>query len=499
MDLVKCDGDCTKGCMKIIIAGGGLAGTLTAKCLLKDFKDFNITLIEDPKYKGKGGVQGESLSSTFVGLLQHYLGEENTTEWLKYSDATIKLGMKYVGWGEDDIYIPQQILPNCSIPFEFVLGSNEIYDYDLNSIYGDCFPAKIFMENGYLPEIDYNSLKEKNINDWSAHLDTSKLTEYISNTLENEERFNYVSSSIDEVIVEDNVVKNILAGGESIDGDLYIDATGISRVLIKNLNPEIEYYNDIFLNDNAVYGKVKFDKIENYTSAITASSGWIWEIPLHSKTSVGYVYSSKFISKEDAIDELKSKYPEITDIKTLKYTPHLVKTPWISNVVCIGISQGFIDPLEGSVLLQTKKHILKLIDILGNGRPLGYIQREMFNKFSSDVLRDFTSYIELHYRGCLKEDTEYWKRVINIPHISDGLSNFINYKEKKIEFRDIDWEKWLLFSIGTKILKPYEFKENHHENSLTEIRSSLSEKFQKEVSKSKLNEEIYKEMYRMEK
>ena len=85
----------------LVIVGGGIAGSLLARSILNTCKHWKVTLIEDPKFKGGGGIQGESVTSTMVQLLREQLGEENTRDWMQYSDATLRVGGKLSGWGKN--------------------------------------------------------------------------------------------------------------------------------------------------------------------------------------------------------------------------------------------------------------------------------------------------------------------------------------------------------------------------------------------------------------
>jgi tryptophan halogenase len=187
---------------------------------------------------------------------------------------------------------------------------------------------------------------------------------------------------------------------------------------------------------------------------VTATNGWMWEIPLTTKTSVGYIYSNKFITKEEAIKELMKEYPEVPykDIKAISFDPFILDKPWVDNLISIGLGQSFIDPLQSSILLQTRTHLTSLIEALKSPNPLGYVQIDKFNRMCTDHRDAFLAFIELHYRGCIRRDTKYWRYVTSIPHISKGASDFINYGNTYINNRPLDWEKWHILAAGLELI-----------------------------------------------
>lgn len=425
----------------IVIIGGGLVGSLLALKILKETKH-RVTMIEDPTHIGKGGIGGESLTPSFIHLVLGVV--PSITECLAYSDAFLKWGNVLKNWGEEDIYIPQFVYKDTPYNHNISKYLEENTSSSLEDIYANCTPAVEYMRSN-------NLSVNGGLEDWSVNLDSGKLTEYLQPLLEGNINFRHIKG-VAQPEVLNNTILNIKVNGEEVTGYLYIDNTGVSRKLISKLD-NLEYLDlkGSFINNSAVYGSID-PTHKPYVTSRTATSGWVWEIPLESKTSVGYVYCSEFIKKSKALQELKTLYPNVRDTVSIKYTPTRLTTPWVSNVITIGSGVGIVDPLEANILLHSKLHIEEIMKFLKLNAPVSYIHSEKFNTACNDAWEGMSSFLELHYRGCLRQDTKYWNHVTNIPKMSRGLKGFINYNTCKSGYRNFDWEKWAILALGLKVL-----------------------------------------------
>jgi len=442
----------------VVIVGGGLAATLAARMLLNNCPQWDVIIVEDPKYAGKGGIQGESVTPGFLDLVQSEFGYENTLEWLKYSDYAFRVGGLLKGWANRDIFMYQYMNRAHTLPLQEWAKSQRIRESNyptLDRVYSECAPAVHMMLEGYTPVIDVQSPMGRSEHDWAANLDASKLGGYLLHNLLSLDtnRFRYIADKVCSVKKDGDNIKALVLHEEEVVGDLFVDATGLGRLLIKEVNREIEDESYRFPNNRVVLGSIdrKGDKARNHISSTTASNGWIWDIPLGSKDTVGYMYSDMFMDPKDSIKELQELYPTVQQIRELKLTPSSVKVPWVGNVVAIGVAQGFVDPLEGAVLLQTKTHLVALTTALSLG-DYNYIQVDSFNRACTDHRNAILAFVEMHYRGCQREDTEYWRYVRSIPHISKGLSDFISYDTPEINGRYFDWEKWTIFAASQGLI-----------------------------------------------
>ena len=427
----------------LVIVGGGLAGSLLALIVAKK-TSCNVTMIESSQFIGKGGIGGESLTPSIVGMLSEVL--PNIKDWLTYSDAYLKWGSKLVGWGPEDIYIPQYVGKDCRYNHNIPLFLSEHPDASLSDIYKHCTPAVAYMRKGIL---NVSESEE----DWSVNLDSGKLTEYIIKELGRLSSFKRLTVEKYTPIIKDGKVHKIAIdpGGE-VKGDLYVDATGPSRGLISCMEGlELKDVSDVFINNAVVHGYIK-PLTDNHITSYTGAAGWQWCIPLSGRASVGYVFNSSFISKEEAADELSYAFPGVRDLSHMQFKPTRLRNPWIANVVTIGSGQGIVDPLQANILLHTKIHINSILDFLNSGAGVSSIQAYKFNIACNDAWEGMASFLELHYRGCSRRDTKYWRHVTSLPVSGSPLRGFLGYNTKEYNNRGFDWEKWSILAKGLRVL-----------------------------------------------
>jgi|SaaInlStandDraft_4_1057021.scaffolds.fasta_scaffold16492_2 tryptophan halogenase len=428
----------------IVIVGGGLSGSLLAAKVLKDTGSA-VTLVESSEHRGGGGIGGESLTPSFVHLVSEVL--PSTLEWLEYSDAHLKWGNKLIGWGEEDVYVPQFV------------GGSSTYNHNirnflvdnpsagLGDIYEQCTPSVSYMKEGNM-SVDFSKTE-----DWAVNLDSGKLTEYVLKHLGGLERYSHVITEEYSPVLNGNKIEGLEVATGLIQGQLYIDATGPSRGLISHLKGlKIRNYKDVFSNDKVIYGYIA-PTFNNFVSSYTGEGGWHWEIPLASKSSVGYVFNSKFVNTKEAFKELKARFPSLEEVTEVSIPCNRLENPWLSNVVTIGSGQGIIDPLEANILLHTKAHINNIVDFIKLGAPVSFIHANKFNTLSNQAWEGMASFLELHYRGCNRQDTEYWRSTTGNPHVYPALSNFILYNHYEYKGRYFDWEKWAIVALGLKVVK----------------------------------------------
>jgi tryptophan halogenase len=172
-------------------------------------------------------------------------------------------------------------------------------------------------------------------------------------------------------------------------------------------------------------------EIQGYTNCTAISNGWCWNIPLFSRLGAGYVYSDKHITPEDAKEEFKQylmsnkmtiprsrEDVEKLEFKDIKMKVGIHERTFVKNVVAIGLSAGFIEPLESNGLFTVHEFLFKLIDILQRG-SISQFDRDMYNVSVKDLFDRFAKFVALHYALSHREDSEYWKE-INDKVFKDG-------------------------------------------------------------------------------
>jgi len=417
---------------KIIIVGGGSAGWMTASTLIKTFPDKDITVIESPKYPTIG--VGESTLGRIKNWIE-YLGIDEKS-FMKATDASFKLSIKFT-----DFYTKGE-------SFHYPFGTPHIEGNraGLNdwwfkkffkpdtpySDYADClFPNMSLVNqnkfsNKAIPEINFNPKQ-----DAAYHFDAIKFGQYLKNEYCLPKGVKYIQEDIQEIKQNEN-------GIESLNGkysaDLFIDCSGFKGLLInETLKEPFESYADILINDSAWAIQIPYQDKEKelvaYTNCTAIENGWVWRAPLWSRIGTGYVYSSKFVTDENALKEFKKhlNIPEgnFRNIKIPKVGIH--KRIWVKNVVAIGLSAGFIEPLESNGLFAVHEFVMKLIRNIQRDNVSQW-DRDNFNFSCKKSFREFAEFVALHYALSHRDDTEYWKHMLN----KEWCENLINLKPPSI-------------------------------------------------------------------
>jgi tryptophan halogenase len=227
-----------------------------------------------------------------------------------------------------------------------------------------------------------------------------------------------------------------------LSADLFVDCTGFKSLLLEGVMKEpFISFEDKLLSDKAVAIRIPYKdrelEMETATNATTLSSGWSWNIPLWNRIGTGYVYSSKFLSPEDAEKELREYLINDRDVphdrEEIEAIPAwhidikagIHERSWVNNVVAIGLANGFIEPLESTGLMLTHEALSVLVDSLEHrDARINMIDVEIFNARVRTKMNDFSGFISSHYAFCERDDTPYWK------YVTEELTYTEQWKEK---------------------------------------------------------------------
>ena len=352
--------------MKICIIGGGTAGWWCAAYMQK-FLDAEITLIESDEIPTSG--VGESTLPQ-IGVFFEELGIPEE-EWMNGCNAVHKYGNIKYGWDGDD-----------KDPFLMTFWQDDPKGR-FDRWYQDYKSGKKD-KNSHIELYDKNAWRSV-----AYHLDANLANNVVKDYCKD---VNHIIDTLTE-----------LPEGY----DLYVDATGFARKFVKD---KTEVIWDHHLVDRAWVRPVELEKeINSYTKTIAKPEGWQFIIDLQNRTGTGYIYSSKFVSDEDALTQFKSwtshrkPYNNIQP-RLIKWRPNVLKNPWKDNVVTIGLGQGFVDPLEANGLYLVVYSITLLVKcILRNSKP------EAYNKSIMKIQKNNSDYLLHHYMLSDRNDTPFWK------------------------------------------------------------------------------------------
>ena len=403
------------------IVGSGTAGLLTALILRKAFPNSPITVV----------------SSSEVGIVG--VGEGSTEHWRSFMDmcdipleemlastlATHKYGIRFEGWGS--------IYPDY---FHSVGAIDEIYAFGLYAGYmgilekGKTLTSQTSSVGLVRNQIIKNGL-HNNTNQY--HFDTFKLNEYFTYLAFNRSiKFvdGKVSESGIEIDSENGCIKSVTTDSkEKIEADFWFDATGFYKLLMKKLdNTEWESFSEYLLCDSAIAFPTESDpsgQIRPYTRARAATSGWMWEIPTQERRGNGYVYSSQFLSEEQALAEAsKLTGYEIPFHRSFKFDAGYLKNTWVKNCCAVGLASSFVEPLEATSIGSTIQQIKNIIPYLASYQKNYTASQKHYNKSFSKMMRNILTMIRLHYYSD-RNDTPFWAAQARMP-VNEELQELID-------------------------------------------------------------------------
>jgi hypothetical protein len=437
---------------RITIVGGGSAGWMTAAALVKAFPEKEIFLVESPDIPTVG--VGES---TLGGINDYcnYLGIDEK-DFMRYTDASFKLSIKFTDFYEKDagyFHYPfgSPFFDNVVTGHNDWLRKKVAYpDTDVND-YSNClFPQAALYENNKFALNNYGIYDNYNPKyDAAYHFDATKFGLWLK------EKYciprgvvHSVGEVVDSTVSENGIESLVLKDGKIITSDLFIDCTGFKSLLLGQILKEpFTSYNDILPNNRAWATQLPYvDKekeLEPFTNSTAIGHGWVWNIPLWSRIGTGYVYSDKYISPEDALKELKDhlcsdkmiikRSKEQVDslvFKDIKIKVGIHERTYVKNVVAIGLSAGFIEPLESNGLFSVHEFLFKLIKTLLRGKVTQW-DKDVYNAATLGIFRNFAEFVALHYALSVRDDTPYWKenssRVYSKEMIKQDPTNYVGF------------------------------------------------------------------------
>ena len=391
---------------KIVIAGGGTAGWMSAASLSKLLgKSFNITLVESDEIATVG--VGEAAIPTLTAF--HRLLGINEQAFMKATHATFKLGINFENWKKgDDEYMHGfgRVGKEC--------WAGEFQHFWLHGKRNNID----FAFDHYSPEIqaakaEKFALTKGGLN-YSYHLDATLYAKFLR-TFAEAHGVKRIEGKIIDVTKDSKTgeIKSLqLANGNVIEGQLFIDCTGFVGLLIeKALHTGYEDWSHWLPCDSAVAVQTKSVSAPlPYTRSIARDSGWQWRIPLQHRVGNGLVFCSKYLADDDAktllMDNIEGE--AINQPRVIKFKTGRRRKGWNKNCVALGLSSGFLEPLESTSIHLIMSGVLRLIRLF----PFEGISPSAVNEYNQQLtteLEHIRDFIILHYHATQRADTPFWQ------------------------------------------------------------------------------------------
>ncbi|MDB6153336.1 MAG: tryptophan-5-halogenase [Chthoniobacteraceae bacterium] len=397
----------------VVVLGGGSAGLMAALTLKRKLPQLQVRVIRSPDI-GVIGV-GEGTTAAFPRHFFEYLNLD-AREFYADAQPTWKLGIRFLWGPRGDFFYTfgkeyEQRWPELRRNVGFYHDENLRFVGPISALMAH---DKAFAKNpDGMPNLHRNH---------AFHIENIKLVGYLETVCRKVgvsiTDGNMTQAEIGAVSVagreERGVTALLLASGERVTADLFIDASGFrSELLGRALGEPVRDFSDALFCDRAVIGGwTRTDEpIRPYTVAETMESGWCWQIEHEHWINRGYVYSSRFIDDDAARVELLAKNPKISnEPRVVKFRSFHSKRIWVGNVVGIGNASGFVEPLEATSLqvisVQTSTLADALVDALQEPTRT---MIDCFNRYHSTQWNDIRDFLAVHYAFNTRLDTPFWQ------------------------------------------------------------------------------------------
>ncbi len=398
---------------KIVILGGGTAGWIAANLMAEHWKHqgFDITLVESPNI----GIIGVGEGSTPpLREFMNVIGVEES-DWMEQCEATYKVGITFRNWadraGYEEYFHPFLCQPDeFSVPAFFHNSFLRRQGVDLDGHPSQFFLAWYLAKQRQAPVAPPNFPFEMN---YGYHFNSGLLGRFLQRWAARR-GVKYRQATVTEAVLDESGNIDYLKTDteETIKADFYVDSTGFrSQLLQQTLGVPFESCSDVLFNDSAVvFPTAPDDNPEPQTVSTALNNGWAWKIPLTSRFGNGYVYSSRYTDKDSAEREFRDHLglgESDVEARHLNFKVGRVREHWVKNCLAVGLSQGFIEPLEATALDMVQETVVRFIEAVNNGNFTDQYRGDFNNRISKrfDAVRD---YIVCHYRISTRTDTPYW-------------------------------------------------------------------------------------------
>jgi tryptophan halogenase len=427
---------------KIVVVGSGTAGGVSALLIKSMFPSYDVTVISSSSI----GIIGVGEGSTEHWKQFTDFCDINTEEMIVNTDATHKYGILFENWNKS---IPKYFHSVAGRPVE---RGTFMANYSF-ALANDMLLTPTFSWLGMTEDkIIKKEFPHRSTNQY--HFDTFKLNKYLMSLIckkgikHIDDEVGIINRNLETGFIESI---SLINSDQIIYGDFFIDASGFQRVLMKQMdNNDFVPYKKYLPCDSAIAFPTESDpsgRIRPYTRAIALDNGWMWEIPTQSRRGNGYVFNSDFCTVDDAIKEVSIAHgKEITPAKAFKFNAGYYKECWKYNCVTIGLSSGFVEPLEATSISTAIQQTRLLCSYLPTFKYGNNASIKQFNKLFAEMMENILTMISLHYVSD-RDDTDMWRAQVTAEK-PEKLQELLDiWKERTPERIDVPSNPMNLFQI----------------------------------------------------
>lgn len=461
----------------IVVLGGGTAGWLTALYSKHLFPEAKITLVESTEVGILGAGEGSvPLLPLFLQTLQIPLGE-----FKREAHATFKMGVNFENWNGDGTSYLHPFLSPPGTPLDFkslnslgfnhaskIPNTNSAY-YILNAIANkedldQVVPTSAIISNSKSPFFSKDNKVESSTG-YSFHFNARKAANYLAKIGEGRGIIRIDSKLKQVVSNEDGTITAItLKNGEVVDLDFIFDCSGFHRLLIGNFyKTEWVSYKKYLTTDSAVpyFLPHKLKTVRPETRAIAMKHGWMWQVPVKHRWGCGYAFDSNYTTPEQAYDEIEEQlgHPIERLGKVFQFNAGRYKQCWVKNCMAVGLSSGFVEPLEATSIMIAIMQLVNLDPtVMAANREEDL---EQFNNAIGSLNDEILAFLYFHF-VTQRDDTPFWQNYKNRVNVPKGMDKLFELWDKRppknIDLHVLtggevfDLYSWYIVGAGNRIL-----------------------------------------------
>jgi tryptophan 6-halogenase len=415
--------------LRFVILGGGTAGWMAACLIAHRWPQHQVTVIESPDIGIIGVGEGSTpqLKAFFdtLGIAE--------SEWMPRCNATYKAGIRFDGWSERPGF------GRYFHPFQTELDIHTAPHFFFNTLVRrtgrdvPAHPDRFFVPTRIAAERRAPVAPETFpfMIGYGYHFDATLVGQFLRDHAVETRGVTHLPRTVNHVAVSDGRVTHLqTSDGEHIPGDIFIDASGFRATIIQQaLGEPFRSFAENLFNDAAIAVPTPNDAgdIRSETRGTALSAGWVWKIPLTNRTGNGYVYASAFASKDQAETELRTHLGLLDSdvaVRHLDMKVGRVERSWVGNCLAVGLSQGFIEPLEATALHIVQATVEGFMDAFESG-GFSTANANAFNAQIGARYDGIRDYIVAHYRMNQRSDSEYWRANAANQTLSDSLKGLM--------------------------------------------------------------------------
>ncbi len=445
----------------IVIVGGGSAGWMTAAALssLLSSGATRVTLVESDRI-GTIGV-GEATIPAVINF-NAMLGI-NEAEFLKATNGTFKLGIEFADWGrKGESYfhpfgshgVDMQGIDFHQYWLHSMAGGNpaKLQDYSLCAVAAE---QNKFILPDQNPRSVLSHLR------YAYHIDATLYAKYLRRYAETRgiQRIEGKVESVQQDNETGDITHLTLDNGDVIAGDFFFDCTGFRALLIdKTLKAPFSDWSHWLPCDTAqTLATERAGPLLPYTKATAKSAGWQWRIPTQHRTGNGHIYSSQYMNDNDAIDILMQGLDSkpLGEPRKIRFKTGCRENLWRKNCIAIGLSAGFLEPLESTSLFLIQQGISRFISLF----PTSGVSDVVRNEYNIQMRKEFhqvRDFIILHYVATQRDDSPFWNycRTMSIPDSLKRKMELFTEAGRIFRYDDELFSKpsWIAVCVGQNLI-----------------------------------------------